>query len=185
MHKRRGDACARVRSSKAREYEACIEHWYEALRVLAISWEEREDGAAVMLRMNNVHALCKAPSQWPAPVRNRISSFTTSLPPTMSYPRLSQLKLELAREYEERGDQFRGIIFVEQRIMAHMLKHVVESDVELRTYFRPACLTATNTPATSTLNVTAAQSKDRLSDFASGPSIRSKPLSFAVGPIFR
>lgn len=160
---------ARHRSRRFAE----LEHWYEALRLLVVSWEAAEDAATEFLRMmtgggNGDGAPgCCWRSSTAAPAR---AAFWAAAP--ASFPRFSHLKDILhytldSAEYLER--EFRGILFVEQRAMTHVLAHVVAGDPELAARLSPACLYACSSPATPSLAVTRrAQSFKVLADFASG-----------------
>ena len=89
-----------------------LEHWYEALRLLVISWEEAADASIAFLQMTNSLAACAEADRW------------RSLP----FPRFDNLKEVLEHQLLERGNAFRGIIFVQQKLMTHVLGYVIRSD---------------------------------------------------------
>ncbi len=62
----------------------------------------------------------------------------------------------------------RAIVFVEQRVMTHILAHVVANRAALVGRLTPACLYATASPATASLRVTLAEAAQRLADFSAG-----------------
>lgn len=140
-----------------------LEHWYEALRILVVSWEEAQDAALTFLQMNGVK---DAPSgQWPQSLQTQITEFWRGAP--AYFPRFEHLKDVLLYKHDELSS-FRGLIFVQQRVMTHILEHVVRNDPELSSRFVPACLYATSSPATASLAVNAQQSRERLAAFARG-----------------
>ncbi|CAJ1349424.1 unnamed protein product [Effrenium voratum] len=142
-----------------------LEHWYEALRVLLNSWEEAQDAAAAYLEMTGQRRL--EASTWPAFVDKSHAEFWRACPEI--WPRHEHLKEVLEHKFDAlvaTHGEFRGILFVQQRVMTHILEHVIR-DAGLK-QFTPACLYATSSPATSSLAVSSAQSQARLKAFASG-----------------
>lgn len=144
---------------------ASLEHWYEALRMLATSWEEAEDAASMYLQMVGE----QEQGRWPSEVEAAMTEFWQSAP--KSFPRFEHLKDALLYECENllaTHGSFRGIVFVQQRIMTHILQHLIESDEELNEKFHSGCIYATTSPATPSFRVSAADSKAQLADFGSG-----------------
>jgi ERCC4-related helicase len=139
-----------------------LEQWYEALRLLVISWEEHEDAAVVFLRMMQCHHQA---SEWPAAIRRIINDFFATNPPS-SY-RFDNMAEVLAEKVDYmRG--FRGIIFVQQRVMTHILKHVIEQHAELNRKVNAKCLYATKSPATTSLGISKQESDEALRAFSTG-----------------
>lgn len=174
----RKQADAASGQQQLRQRLTCLQHWYEALRILLVSWEEAEDAAVTFLRMSGVEegvTGCLLPGAmgaagiWPLSVASALQrEFWAAVP--ASYPRFDHLKEILLDKLDGSGDEegaggnghtlppsssssssaaFRGILFVQQRIMTHILEHVIASEPELRRRLRPACLYATNAPATT------------------------------------
>jgi endoribonuclease Dicer len=83
------------------------------------------------------------------------------------YPRFEHLKETLAWKLDCTPD-FRGILFVQQRVMTHILQHVISSDPELSGRLRTACLYATSSPATASLSLTRSKALERIGMFGSG-----------------
>jgi len=149
---------------------ALIESWYEALRALAVSWEEAEDAALTFLRMSGADAQDHW-ALWPQELQAELAHFWTAVPAT--FPRFENLKEALIYEQDRLETRlgsgaFRGVLFVQQRVTTHILEHVVRSDADLSRRFSTACIYATSSPATASLAVSAAQSKQRLAAFAAG-----------------
>tara|TARA_B110001469_G_C9581543_1_gene288449 strand:+ start:69 stop:1172 length:1104 start_codon:yes stop_codon:yes gene_type:complete len=129
-----------------------LEHWYEALRLLVISWEEAADASIAFLQMTNSLVAGTEADRW------------RSLP----FPRFDNLKEVLELQLLQRGDAFRGIIFVQQKLMTHVLDSVIRSDVQLSTVLSPVCLYATSAPASPSFRVTKSDEQERLGKFAEG-----------------
>jgi hypothetical protein len=68
---------------------------------------------------------------------------------------------------------FRGILFVQQKITAHILKNFLDRIPALSTHLRTACIYATAGEATPWLRISASQSKARVAQFASGTYLSS------------
>ena len=144
-----------------------LEHWYEALRMLVTSWEEAEDAATTYLRMVGQTRLTVG--AWPLEVETACVRFWEKRPD--SFPRFEHLKDALLYELEKLSKlhgSFRGIVFVQQRIMTHILEHLIQNDGDLASKLTPACIYATTSPATPSFRVSAADSKARLAEFANG-----------------
>lgn len=144
---------------------ASMEHWYEALRVLVTSWEEAEDAVAMFLDMAGERQ-CQ---RWPPEVRAVHSGFWQRIPD--SFPRLEHLKDILLYKHDmltASHGEFRGILFVQQRIVTHILEHFILNDQDLNHLFRPACIYASSSPATPSLSISAKDSEQRLRAFSVG-----------------
>ncbi|OLQ10959.1 Endoribonuclease Dicer-like 2a [Symbiodinium microadriaticum] len=146
---------------------ASLEHWYEALRMLVTSWEEAEDAAVAYLQM--VGEREPTAGLWPPVAEATLAQFWHEA--GEYFPRFEHLKDALLYEHatlSRTHGSFRGILFVQQRIMTHVLEHVILTDGELVSKFKPACIYATSSPATASYSVSAADSKARLAQFADG-----------------
>ncbi|CAB1120108.1 unnamed protein product [Ectocarpus sp. CCAP 1310/34] len=155
-----------------------LEHWYEAVKVLVVSWEEREDEAATILDM---FGCTGSPSHrvapevvWPGDVRQKISVFWEAVPGT--FPRFEHLKNVLLDKYDHHGgngsggsegEAFRGIVFVRQRVTTHVLAHVIAADPSMAP-FSAACLCASSSPATASLSLSERATQEILEAFRSG-----------------
>ncbi|CAM9615817.1 unnamed protein product [Ectocarpus sp. 13 AM-2016] len=162
-----------------------LEHWYEAVKTMVVSWEEREDDAATILDM---FGCTGSPSHraapeavWPGDVRQKILAFWEAVPGR--FPRYEKLKNVLLDKYDHHGGDgtssgggggpggkkgFRGIVFVVQRVTTHVLAHAIAVDPRLAPRFSTACLYASSSPATASLSVTKAQAQASIEAFRSG-----------------
>ena len=166
-----------------------LEQWYEALRIMVVSWEENEEGAVMFLKM----MLSEDP-----PTAQHISSsrsgkevsayrhlqqfdgmravekdFLSEYDTEAVYRRFVTLKRALLDKMEEHGrTAFRGILFVEQRVTVHILTHFLRQDPETSTKFCCVELYSTTAPATPSLAISksAAAKSLRKSSNASSPT---------------
>ena len=107
-------------------------------------------------------------SVWPASVALVLARFWATVP--RSFPRFDNLKEALAHELavEREGSQpFRGVLFVQQRVMTHVLQHVISQAPELAA-LKPACLYATGSPVTASLSINPTRARAVLDGFMSG-----------------
>jgi hypothetical protein len=141
-----------------------LEYWYEALRILVVSWEEAEDAASMMLQMSGALIF----EDWSAAAMQSIGKFIASIP--IAFPQFESLKQTLAEKLAVRGDSFRGIVFVQQRVMTHILEHVIRTDPELQSALSPVCLYSTSSPATPSFGINKQEARARLASFAAGTS---------------
>ncbi len=140
-----------------------LQHWYEALRLLVTSWEEGEDAVVMLLHMMNCN---ETSSQcWPDETTALINSFFRKQPSSFArFENMTKILTEKIRETED----FRGILFVQQRIMTHIVKHVIDQHQSLGRQVESRCLYATSTPASCTLGLSKRDADEALQDFASG-----------------
>lgn len=168
-----------------------LEHWYEAVKTLVVSWEEGEDEAATILDMFGCTGSPsfnaseqKQGNVWPTNVLQKTRAFWAGVPAT--FPRYEHLKDVLLEKYNHHGGNggggdnssstassgsgksFRGIVFVRQRVTTHALAHVIASDPSLAPRFSTACLYASSSAATASLCVTKAQAQASIRAFRSG-----------------
>jgi len=138
-----------------------LQHWYEALRLLVVSWEEGEDAVMMFLRMSD----CCDESVWPNEIASTLNAFFRSR--RTSFVRFDNMYSVLTEKIREKKE-FRGIIFVEQRLMTHIVKYAINQHNELGSKINARCLYATSTPASPTLALSKLGAKQALQDFASG-----------------
>ena len=138
-----------------------IEHFYEALRLLVGSWEENEDSAVMFLRMS----LHKYQNSWPNDVQKARDDFLNGLPQT--YPRYENLIDYLKDRLHNLGN-FRGIVFVQQRVSTHILEYVLSMNTDLSKRLKIACIYAAGSNATPSLTLTKKTVADRIASFKMG-----------------
>jgi ERCC4-related helicase len=160
-----GEAAHAMAADGKNPHFAQLEHYYEALRLLVISWEAADDAASTYLRMFKVDTV-ESLSVWPVSARGALDAFWAAVP--TSFPRFEHLCDVLRYKYEASHGKFRGIVFVEQRAMTHILEHIITSCPSLSANLNPACIYATSSPATASLRVTKSDSAVRLAAFSAG-----------------
>ena len=166
-----------------------LEHWYEALKILVVSWEEDEDICVLFLEMmgcrldynttltstpttttisSNNASISNNPASvciWPASVVDAMAPVWAYL--NSVYPKFDRLR-RVMLEKDSALEYFRGIIFVQQRVTTHIISHFIQTDPQLRERFRSALLYATSSAATASLSVSPTQSRATIAAFASG-----------------
>ncbi|CAN0023865.1 unnamed protein product [Sphacelaria rigidula] len=165
-----------ARDERDRPMLAQLEHWYEAVKTLVVSWEEDVDIAATILDMGGCGRSHKtAVGVWPRKVRQLVSFFWGEVP--TEFARFEHLKQVLKDKYKKHGCDgssgtdgtgFRGIVFVQQRVTTHVLQHVISSDPDLKPLISPACLYAHGSRATASLSVSKAVGETNLGLFRAG-----------------
>ena len=113
-------------------------------------------------------------------------------PTTACMRRFARLIDVLRTKLEQHGpSSFRGILFVQQKLTTHILKHLLDRTPALSALLRTACIYATAGEATPWLRVTASQSKARVAQFSSGmislrylssPFLAPTPTPYVLSP---
>ena len=144
---------------------AHLEHWYEALRLLVISWEEAADASICFLHMTDSFNA----GNWPVMIDASIQKFSMAYAKQI-FRRFEHLKDVLTYKLDAASNTrpFRGILFVQQRVMTHILEYVIRNDEALSSQLNPVCIYAQASPATPSLRITKAEAQERLHQFASG-----------------
>lgn len=138
-----------------------LQHWYEALRLLITSWEEGKDAVLMLLKMMD----CHDSSSWPTKAKIMIDEFFMNQP--KSSTRFENM-YEVFNEKVNEGSEFRGLLFVQQRIMTHILKYAIDHHELLSKQIQAKCLYATSTPASSVLSVSNLEAREALRAFSTG-----------------
>lgn len=140
-----------------------LQTWYDALRLCINSWEEDEELVVVFLRMKQV--FCASSAQLPS--HDSLTDFQAKYDAAgATLPRFAALLQELdtkRKDLKDAGKELRGLVFVEQRLTAHIVQHVLQEQG-----IASAPLYATNTPASAELSVPASQAKETLRQFRVG-----------------
>ena len=147
---------------------AQLEHWYEALRLLVTSWEENDDTAVAFLRMMSADTETSLRC-WPSSAKAMAMDFFLRQPTVTGFPRFVNLMTVLKEKIQSRPD-FRGILFVQQRLMTHVLEYAINSDPTLQQTIRAGCFYATGSPASPSLGLSKSAGKEVLKAFAAGSS---------------
>lgn len=143
---------------------AQLEFWYEALRVMIVSWEEDEYAGVLLLKMTHCDSQ-KSCAAWPVAVKDCICDFWRYAP--HRFARLDQLRRVLIQKCEELPG-FRGLLLVQQRLTTHIIEYFVRNDPDLSPRFRTACLYATSSSASPSFSISKLQAKQNLDAFKQG-----------------
>lgn len=157
--------CAKKQSSRHTLFPI-LEHFYEALRLLVVSWEENEDVTMTYLQMMQADS---SVSMVQPRVTSAIKSFFDTQKLAVSRNRFSNLYEVLQEKIQDHMQDFRCILFVKQKVTTHILKHAIENS-DLGSSIKAECIYSTKTPATASLSVTKQASKDALEAFRAGSS---------------
>ena len=134
-----------------------LEHLYEAMRLLINSRQTALELAMTYLEMNDVlhvPALSSLNKNWRSCKDN--------------FCRIAHLKEVLSQQSERFLDGLRCIVFVQQRITTHLLHHALSSDEDFASVLVSDYIYATSSPATCTLSVSPARSRETIELFRSG-----------------
>lgn len=155
-----------------------LAYWYDALRILIVSWEEDEYAAVWLLLMMNCdtaesrakwvtkhdHEVC-APQKDKLTLEETLEIYWIKAPKEFSrLKRLRHVVLEKTAKIEE----FRGIIFVQQRITTHILAHFLKQDKELSKIVRVGCLYGSKAGASPWLKVSKTEGMRVVNQFKTG-----------------
>ena len=140
--------------------------WYGVLKVLVVSWEEADYIACTLVNMYGLDITPPELSTRFPQLAAKTRHFIAELP--TSFARLDILSGELLRVYAESENEFRGVVFVEQRITTHALEYFISNNPSLQELFRPTVIYASSAAASPTLSVSASAQKNALSQFKSG-----------------
>jgi ERCC4-related helicase len=84
------------------------------------------------------------------------------------FQRCIHLKGVLLEKREQFGEDLHVIVFVQQRVTAHIVQHFIETDEELRAFCRPAVTYSRQSRATPSLNMSPSAQRANLAAFAWG-----------------
>ena len=150
-----------------------LESWYVGLRLLVTTWEEQEELVLQWLRCQN--ALCVSlPSHLgtAAAAASALGDLRALLIDPANVSKVACLKSQLLEKYEwatARGDEIRAIVFVQQRISAHVLADWLTADPDLSAVgLRAGYVAARDASITPSLKVTSGQASDCMCRFRAG-----------------
>eukprot|EP00004_Rigifila_ramosa_P008511 TRINITY_DN19761_c0_g1_i1.p1 TRINITY_DN19761_c0_g1~~TRINITY_DN19761_c0_g1_i1.p1 ORF type:complete len:314 (-),score=72.79 TRINITY_DN19761_c0_g1_i1:82-1023(-) len=124
--------------------------------------------ATTMLRMSGMD-LPAALKNWPNPAAASQASaaFWSTAKRTDQFLRFESLIDAIVHEHQTKPD-FRGILFVDQRVATHILSFVLSKDERTASRFSSACIYSSASAATPSLAISAARAKEILAAFACG-----------------
>lgn len=134
-----------------------LENWYVALRLLVQSWEEEELLVMEWLKMTGAFddVSCKESLEIKAIAEAPGNFF-----------KLGRLRHHLLEKRKEKGKAFRCIVFVEQRITAVIVSHLINNDTLLSSLdLQSGYVTAHGSNITPTIQMTKKEATDAIQDF--------------------
>ena len=154
-----------ARKAAVTPFTQALVFWYDALRILIVSWEESWDIAATLARMQPVRD--SQPPEWPVALLEPLAAFWAEVPTTNEFPRFRHLEHVLIDKLEEYGDlELRVVLFVEQRLTTAVLEHVIHNSAALGSRLRGTCLISTR--KSGGMRMTKAQADAAVSKFRAG-----------------
>ena len=145
-----------------------LENWYVALRLLVTTWEEQEELVLQWLRFQNGFNISVPTAAGAA----ALVELSKRLDDAASLSKVACLKAQLLEKTQwakGKDVEIRAIVFVQQRITAHVLAQWISNDAELRTVgLRAGYVAARNAIITPRLKVTQGQASDCMSRFRAG-----------------
>ena len=136
-----------------------LQVWYTALRLLVQSWEEEEVLAMQWLKQNDAFSTLGTVADV---VRSQCEN-------PDSFYKLGRLRYHLIQKKKNKSNAFQCLIFVQQRIAAHIVCRFIEQDAELgRSGIRPGYVTAKDGKITPTITMTNGRKQQTVADFRSG-----------------
>lgn len=106
-----------------------LEHFYETLKLLMISWDEHQDIALIYLQMMKVDSAIQSHRQHQA--ISAIKDFLETQERIISLGRLKNLYKVLNEKLQDHGQDFCCILFAKQGLTTHILKYAIESHILL------------------------------------------------------
>jgi len=161
------DLAAKQTSPGLRGTLAVLEDVYEAVRIMINSRQADAEMALSFLEMMGTRDRAIPP-----PAQAILDTFEDDCDAFFEVyapsHRFDRLKEELLAQAQERGADFRGIVFVQQRVTSHIVQYLIAEDPELAATFRSAVVYATSSPATASLKISPSQSKANFDNFRNG-----------------
>ena len=149
-----------------------MEHWYQALHIAAVANIDSIDLALAYLQMSNAFDTTFKEFQGKAPWLQQLVKEFWAFAGRQERPRFKQLCEELAKEVKERGEAFRGLVFVEQRIAAEIiafyLNNAKDWKLPIGERLRPLAIYSSSTPATASYRMRSRDVGERCDQFRRG-----------------
>eukprot|EP00397_Hematodinium_sp_SG-2012_P013639 GEMP01013858.1.p1 GENE.GEMP01013858.1~~GEMP01013858.1.p1 ORF type:complete len:709 (+),score=181.88 GEMP01013858.1:74-2200(+) len=155
-------------------YYDALQAWYDALRISIVSWEEDEELPVIWLRMTE-QLPCMAAGETKikprddAPLAHLFDQFNQRYN-AKQFRRCATLeRVLLERAKQVKTGALRGIVFVQQRLTAHILDYFVRSSPKLaEAGFVSAPLYAVGTPASADFSISKTDSSRTVLAFREG-----------------
>eukprot|EP00929_Paragymnodinium_shiwhaense_P107725 TRINITY_DN74099_c0_g1_i1.p1 TRINITY_DN74099_c0_g1~~TRINITY_DN74099_c0_g1_i1.p1 ORF type:complete len:638 (-),score=142.68 TRINITY_DN74099_c0_g1_i1:285-1925(-) len=148
---------------------ATLEVWYVGLRMLVQTWEQEVELVLHWLAINDGFMSCGRNIAAVGEARVALAVLSEMANNESNFSKVACLKRQLLEKHAVFGADFRGLVFVEQRLTAHILAHYISNDSQLqRAGFRADYVAARDARITPGIKVSPAQAGDCISRFRSG-----------------
>lgn len=145
-----------------------LETWYVALRILVQTWEEEEELILNWLVMSDAF-LAKQFLSTNSSGSQELNELERLSNNPFNMSKIACLKGQLIEKKQLFGADFRCIVFVQQRITAHVLSHYINNNSELQHLgLLSDYVAARNTKITPRIKVTPSSAKDCIKKFRTG-----------------
>jgi ERCC4-related helicase len=106
-----------------------LEHWYVALRLVVLTWEEDEQLVMQWLKIENALFTVE---EYGSSLESKLNEMNRLANNSVNFMKMACLREQLVLKKNMFGSEFRCIIFVQERIKAYILAHWLNRDVALR-----------------------------------------------------
>lgn len=164
------DLCRRERDPTTKACLEQLEVWYVALRVLVQTWEEQEQIVLHWLITERAFdRLAALAVDLPPDMVNAYESIREMADNACNLSKVACLKAQLFSKHDVFGNEFRAIVFAQQRITAYILAHFINHDEDLRGVgLRAGYVTARGVDITPSISVSSGAAKESLGKFRAG-----------------
>jgi len=138
-------------------------HLYEAMRLMVVSWSTAIDLVVEYLTMTMTKELLSCMGDF-ALVTQSILKDGNQRQYKERFIRLETVLLDQLLTHSS----FRGILFVQQRLTTHILKHFIDTNPQLSSKIKCECIYATSSECNPVFKVTPSESKNRVKAFSLG-----------------
>ena len=147
-----------------------LENWYVALRIIVQTWEEEIELVLNWLKSCNAlgaeNQLLQVPDVAVAAAFQDIKRMITN---EANLSKVAALKSQLLEKKALFGSSFRGIVFVQQRITAHILTNFINTDKDLTdASFQADFVTSRDAKITPSLAVSPKKARECIQKFRDG-----------------
>jgi hypothetical protein len=142
-----------------------LESWYVGLKLLVVTWEEEEPLMMQWLKSTGAFELMPGFSLTLRTEIDRIQQLASN---SLNSTKLNSLCRQLLEKKQRFGKSFRCIVFVQQRICAHIVAHAINTTERLTEVGLVASYVTGQGKITPSISMSASQAKDSLVRFRKG-----------------
>jgi hypothetical protein len=142
-----------------------LESWYVGLKLLVVTWEEEEPLMMEWLKSTGAFELMP---EFSLPLRTNIDRIQQLASNSLNFSKLTSLCGQLHEKRQRFGNSFRCIVFVQQRISAHIVAHAINTTERLKNVGIVASYVTGKGKITPSISMSPSQAKDGLDRFRKG-----------------